>query len=244
MGIKSGTAVVVIPARAGSTRYPNKPLALIHDRPMIQYVWEACTRAQEVSQVWVATDSKEIYRRVLDFGGQAVLTSREFRSGTDRVAYVAREMEADWVLNVQGDEPLISPQDIDAMVRELRRDPETEMVTLGIPLADAERLKDPNTVKVVVDGEGWALYFSRQPLCSRSNGRFTKHLGIYGFSHQALMRFVQLPEGVLERVEGLEQLRALQYGMRIRVIFASQDTISVDTFRDIARVEEYLSMRP
>jgi 3-deoxy-manno-octulosonate cytidylyltransferase (CMP-KDO synthetase) len=230
----------VIPARANSSRFPKKILARIHGRPMIQYVWEAAKRARLLDEVIVATDDAEILAEVRSFGGKAVLTPATFSSGTDRVAYAAQESAAEIIVNLQGDEPLLTPEAIDRLIEALEADPGAEMATLAVVKRDPGELRDGNIVKVVPSGDGRALYFSRQPLAASQDGSFFKHVGVYAFRAGALGRFCRLEASALEKAERLEQLRALENGMAIRVVLIAEDTIAVDTPSDIAKVEARL----
>lgn len=230
----------VIPARAGSTRFPNKILAPILGKPMVQHVWEAARRAKRLNGVLVATDSPEIARAVEAFGGRAEMTSVSCPSGTDRVAEVARATDAGLVFNLQGDEPLLGSETIDALVEALASDPGADMATLAVPCEDPTLLVDPNVVKVVIDSRGHALYFSRQPLACGPGGRFLKHIGVYGYRRAALLELCALPPSRLEQVERLEQLRALEHGKTIRVAVVEDDTVAVDRPGDVALVEARL----
>src|SRR5713101_6119784 len=236
----------VIPARFGSSRLPGKPLVPLAGKPMIQHVWERVRRAQEVSRVLVATDDERIRRAVTEFGGEAVMTRAEHRSGTERLAEVAASAAssgAEIFVNVQGDEPLIEPAAVDAAVEILLEDPSVEVATLSVPIATVGDVMDPNVVKVVLDFEGNALYFSRAPIPwirdtagggagfgPPAGSTHRKHLGLYVFRRS----------GQLEKLEQLEQLRWLENGYRIRVVETTHDSVSVDVTEDIARVEKLL----
>lgn len=207
---------------------------------MIQHVWEAACRTGSLSEVVVATEDESIAEVVRGFGGDVVLTPTGFTSGTDRVAYVARQRPADLVVNIQGDEPLIRPEALDALVAAMHADDRCEMGTLAVIRHSDEQLRDPNVVKVLVSAEGTAMYFSRQPLATDLDGRFYKHVGIYAFRPTALFQFCEMPPSPLEQLERLEQLRALEKGFRIRVVMTVHDTIAVDTPADLARVQQHL----
>jgi len=246
----------VIPARFASSRLPGKPLVPLAGKPMIQHVWERVRRAQEVSRVLVATDDERIRRAVTEFGGEAVMTRAEHRSGTERLAEVAASAAssgAEIFVNVQGDEPLIEPAAVDAAVAILLEDSSVEVVTLAVPIATPGDVMDPNVVKVVLDFEGNALYFSRAPIpwirdtageragfSPPAGSTHLKHLGLYAFRRSALLEFATFPQGELEKLEQLEQLRWLENGYRIRVAETSYDSVSVDVTEDIARVEKLL----
>jgi 3-deoxy-manno-octulosonate cytidylyltransferase (CMP-KDO synthetase) len=235
----------VIPARYQSTRFPGKPLALLGGKPMIQHVRERCLQSGAFERVLVATDDERIADAVRGFGGEVVLTSPDCPSGTDRVAEVARQLgDAEVLINVQGDEPLISP---DAL-RELAgafADPSVEMATLIRPLAAEER-SNPNVVKVVLSLNGDALYFSRAdiPFDREGAGGAPRwaHLGLYGYRRAVLLRLAGLSPSPLERMESLEQLRALEHGIRIRCRFTSHVSVGVDTPEDLVAAERLLGL--
>jgi 3-deoxy-manno-octulosonate cytidylyltransferase (CMP-KDO synthetase) len=250
--------VAIIPARFGSTRLPGKPLSDIHGKPMIQHVHERTRRARRPERVLVATDDERIARVVRGFGGEAVLTSPDHATGTDRLAEAAAHTDASIVVNVQGDEPMLDPAGIDAAVDALLADPELPMATLAVPLLDLEEMLDPSVVKVVSDARGQALYFSRSPipharLAAASDlraaaaeavarGLARKHVGLYAYRRDALMRVASLAPSPLERAEGLEQLRALEHGIRIRVVEREGTRgVAVDTPQDLERVRALLA---
>jgi 3-deoxy-manno-octulosonate cytidylyltransferase (CMP-KDO synthetase) len=239
-------ALVVIPARYDSSRFPGKPLAPIAGKPMIQHVVERARKAQRVSRVIVATDDDRIRAAVESFGGEAAMTRRDHRSGTERIAEVAARVPAEIYVNVQGDEPLISPDVIDASVAEILAAEEVQVSTLCVPIAQPAEIMDPNIVKVVLDFDGNALYFSRAPIpwvrdaAQPVAARHFKHIGIYAFRREALLEFPALPPGELERLEQLEQLRWLENGYRIRVGECEYQGVAVDVPGDVARVEEML----
>jgi 3-deoxy-manno-octulosonate cytidylyltransferase (CMP-KDO synthetase) len=240
------TVLAVIPARYASVRFPGKPLAPIDGRPMIQHVVERVRLAKTVTRVVVATDDERIRAAVEAFGGEAVFTRADHRSGTDRVAEVAAHIEATIYINVQGDEPLISPDTIDTLVSGMLEDPEVKIATPCIAVTDVKDVLDPNIVKVVLDFDGNALYFSRAPIPwirdSKSDVAVShwKHLGLYAFRRDALVEYPTLPPGQLEPIEQLEQLRWLENGFRIRVVETNHEAISVDVPTDIDRVETIL----
>jgi 3-deoxy-manno-octulosonate cytidylyltransferase (CMP-KDO synthetase) len=251
--------VAVIPARYASSRFPGKPLIAIAGRPMIQHVYERACQARQVDTVLVATDDARIVAAVEAFGGQAVMTSAAHPTGTDRVAEIVAQRPYDLVVNVQGDEPGIAPQAIDAMLQPLRDDPAVRMTTLACPLRKVEELLMPHVVKVVVGRAGDALYFSRAPIPYDRHAwpqaphllaadevplqippGCYKHLGLYAYRRDFLLHLAQLPQTTLEQVEQLEQLRVLEHGYRIRVVLTRHDSICVDTPADVARVERML----
>jgi 3-deoxy-manno-octulosonate cytidylyltransferase (CMP-KDO synthetase) len=238
--------VVVIPARYGSTRLPGKPLVSIAGKPMIQRVFERAKLAQCVNQVIVATDDERIVKAVEAFGGEARMTRSDHRTGTERVAEVAAHVEGDVFVNVQGDEPLLDPAAVDAVVASLLEDPPASIATVATPIKTPADIMDPNVVKTVLDFEGNAIYFSRAPIPwvrdtgSKVLARHLKHLGLYVFDREALLEYPTLPPGELERIEQLEQLRWLENGWKIRVAEVEHDAVSVDVPEDVARVEKLL----
>jgi 3-deoxy-manno-octulosonate cytidylyltransferase (CMP-KDO synthetase) len=230
----------IIPARYHSTRLEGKPLVDILGRPMIQHVYEGARRSASLREVIVATDDTRIQRVVEGFGGKAVLTSGSHPTGTDRVAEVARALEADVVVNIQGDEPFIQPGMIDEVVAPLAQNPDIPLCTSMHEVTDREDFSNPNVVKVVVDRAGFALYFSRSliPYPRNAEGhRVFEHIGIYAYRRDFLLEFAQLAPTPLERSESLEQLRALEHGRRIRVVLTRQPYIplSVDTPEDLEK---------
>jgi 3-deoxy-manno-octulosonate cytidylyltransferase (CMP-KDO synthetase) len=242
--------VAVIPARYASTRFPGKPLISIGGKTMIERVWERARQAKLVSKVIVATDDERIASAVRAFGGEVALTRADHRSGTERVAEVAAaHAEAEILVNVQGDMPLIDPAAIDAAIEALREDESVNMATLAVPISNAAEIMDPNVVKTVVDFDGNALYFSRAPIpWVRDRGgpvhaRHLKHLGLYVFRREALLEFATFPQGDLERIEQLEQLRWLENGNRIRVAEVEHESVEVDTPEDVKKVEKMLASR-
>jgi 3-deoxy-manno-octulosonate cytidylyltransferase (CMP-KDO synthetase) len=249
----SGFAVVV-PARYHSLRFPGKPLALIAGKPLIEWVYRRAETVPAVSRVLVATDHDGIASAVRGFGGDVVMTSPNCRTGTDRVAEVARALPFDLIVNVQGDEPLFPPDLVGEMARTAAGDPTADIVTACHPLADETEAADPNVVKVVTDTGGRALYFSRSAIpyrrepeppgdrrrTGRSDPLGRRHVGIYVFRRTSLLRLSELPQTPLEISEGLEQLRALEHGMVIRVVATSQPTVGVDVPGDVKIVEKAL----
>ena len=236
-------AVGVIPARYGSVRFPGKALADLQGRPLVQHVYERARKAESLGRLVVATDDERIRRVVRDFGGEALLTSQEHSSGTDRIAEVARSLPAEIYVNIQGDEPLLDARDIDSLVESMRSDPGLEMATLRRPIEDEEDFLNPNIVKVVVDGAAKALYFSRSPIPFTQHRRRTKahrHIGLYAYRRELLLEIAARPVGDLEMTEQLEQLRVLEMGRRIAVLDAVGDSIGVDTPEDLERVRAIL----
>ena len=235
-------AVAVIPARYASTRFPGKPLIDLAGKTMIERVVDRARAAQTVSRVIVATDDERIANAVRGFGGEAMMTRSTHRSGTERLAEVAAHVEAEIFVNVQGDEPLLDPQAIDSAVGALAEDPAVRVATIATPIREPGPLGDPNVVKVVMDFDGNALYFSRAPIpwLRDAEQDFTphyfKHIGLYVFRRDALLEFPTLPPGELERAEQLEQLRWLENGVPIRVAQTDYDSLSIDVPEDVQRV--------
>jgi 3-deoxy-manno-octulosonate cytidylyltransferase (CMP-KDO synthetase) len=240
-------AAVIIPARFGSTRFEGKPLALICGKPMIEWVLRGANGSKLASYKLVATDDERILNFVKSIGFDAVMTSSEHRSGSDRVAEAARDLDVDIVVNLQGDEPLIEPELIDRLIEELNFS-EADIATPVTRFLSIEELNSLNTAKVVTTRDGYALYFSRAVIPMPRNGqielsRYLKHIGIYAYRKESLMRFVSLPPSELEVIEKLEQLRALENGMRIKVFKTEYRSISVDVREDIERVESEMKAR-
>jgi 3-deoxy-manno-octulosonate cytidylyltransferase (CMP-KDO synthetase) len=239
--------VGIIPARYGSTRFPGKPLALIANKPLIQHVVERCQQSKKLTEVVVATDDTRIWEIVQNFC-RVEMTKPDHPSGSDRIAEVARECACDAVVNIQGDEPLIDPRVIDTVVEALH---DCEMSTAATRIHDIAELDSPNVVKVVVNTAGRAMYFSRRtiPFLRDVQGEplqafpFLKHLGIYGYRRDTLLKLVKLPVSALEQAEKLEQLRALENGIPIAVRVVDYDSVGVDMPEDIARVEKLLQTR-
>ena len=228
----------IIPARYASTRMPGKPLADIAGKPMIQHVYERASLASLPSTVLVATDHEAVRDAVLSFGGQVVMTSPHHVTGTDRLAEVAARSEADVIINVQGDEPLIEPQLIDDLATEFLDNPDLVMATAMTTLTEAD-YHDANVVKVVTDLQGYALYFSRSliPFLRHTPQRSVyKHIGIYAYRRAFLLDFAKLAPTPLELTESLEQLRALEHGYKIKVLPTAYNPVGVDTPEDLAQV--------
>jgi len=249
--------IAVIPARYQSARLPGKALLDIAGKPMVQHVYERTARARGVDRVIVATDDGRIFEAVRRFGGEAMMTSPDHRSGSERMAEVAGRVEAEWFVNVQGDEPLIDPGTIEATLAALPADPRAVVSTPRIALTDVESVIDPHVVKVVTGPDGYALYFSRSPVpfhqfpeAGRVGyaehlrthpeliGRHFKHIGLYCFRADFLRRYPHLTPTPLEQAEKLEQLRILEHGYAIRVVTAAVDSTGVDTEEDLRRVRQ------
>ena len=243
--------LAVIPARFHSKRLPGKALKDLHGKTMVERVYERASEASQVDRVLVATDDERIRDVVAAFGGEVVMTSSEHQSGSDRIAEAVQELPVELIVNVQGDEPLIDPAAIDAAV-EVARETPSAIVTLQNEIAERKTWLDPNVVKVVTDSRGFALYFSRSPIPSnwpnwdgpegkRVEKRCFKHIGLYVYPKDVLMKLTRLPPSPLERAERLEQLRALENGIPIRLKTTSYDSMAVDTEADLEHVRYFLS---
>ena len=232
------SAIGIIPARYGAQRFPGKPLAKILGKPMIQWVYERSVSSNALKKVIIATDDEKIQNVARSFGAETVMTSSHHPSGTDRAAEIARELNVPLIINIQGDEPLIRGEMITSLVNALQDDT-AAMATLAVKSWDDRLLKDENTVKVVFDREGHALYFSRSPIPNNSD-HFWIHIGIYGYQREFLLEFSKLKPTFLENIEKLEQLRALEYGYKIKIIESDHSTLSVDVPGDINRIENIL----
>lgn len=258
--IQRDQVVAIIPARYASSRFPGKPIVDIAGKPMIQWVYERTRQASGVGRVLVATDDRRIHQVVVDFGGEAVMTSPTHPTGTDRLAEVASSLDALLIVNVQGDEPLIEPTAIDAALAPFADDPTLVMSTLRCPIPTLDELFDISITKVVVDTHDFALYFSKAPIpyhrdewgpmasmvprLRLSGGTAPtlgwRHIGLYVYRRTFLLEFARLPQTPLERLEQLEQLRALEHGYRIKVVPTPSVSIGVDTPEDLAKVRQLL----
>lgn len=237
---------VVIPARYASTRLPAKPLRAIAGKPLIQHVWERCCRAKGIDSVIVATDDMRIAEVAFGFGAEVAMTSPKHRSGTDRVAEVAKKLRGyTHIINVQGDEPLVDPKIVAKLASTMAKDKSIEMITSASVFTPDDDLSNPNMVKVVLDRESNGLYFSRSPIpYLRGDGvkpAYYRHQGLYGYTSKFLLQFVKWKPGILEQAESLEQLRALENGAKIRVILAKSAAVGVDTPEDVVAVERLLA---
>ena len=257
--------LAVIPSRYGSSRFKGKPLALIAGKPMIQRVYEQASKAEGISRVVVATDDHRIIKAVEAFGGEALMTSDRHRSGTDRVAEVANALKIapqDIVVNIQGDQPVFSSTCLDAMLAPFKKEPGLVMSTLAFKFTNFKEITDPTNVKVIFDRNGHALYFSRAQIPFPRDGQnkdgqnkngqnrdrqkdvdYFKHLGFYAYTKEFLDLFSQMPQGTLEKIEKLEQLRVLEQGYSIRVVITKEDSPGVDIPRDIQHIESFLKMK-
>jgi len=240
-------AVIVIPARYASTRFPGKPLADIAGRSLIRRVYERASTSSVTTQVWVATDDARILEHVRDFGGHVVWTRDDHESGTDRIAEALGRIEQttgtafDQVVNVQGDEPLIDMESVDSVIRLLQDEPDVDVATLCCPLRSVDEFRSRDVVKVVRDLRGNALYFSRAPIPHDSPELARRHVGLYAYQRHALLAFPDLSQSPLEREEKLEQLRLLQNGFRIRVLDTDKPHSGVDRPEDVERIVHELS---
>ena len=234
-------AVIVIPARYGSTRFPGKPLAQLWGKPIIQHVWERASRSRLCSRVIIATDDERIAAAARGFGAEVAMTRPDHPSGTDRVAEVAANLQANLIVNVQGDEPLVDPAAIDAAVEPLAADPAIPMGTLAAPCEEVADLMNPNIVKVVMDQAGFALYFSRLPIpfVREGHAEATKHrhIGLYVYRREFLLGLAKLAPTPLEQTEKLEQLRVLEHGQKIKVVVVPSASPGVDTVEDLRTLE-------
>jgi len=238
-------AVGIIPARWDSLRFPGKPLHSIAGKPLLKHVWERCLRAENLDLVVIATDDMRVASAAFEWGAEVALTSPKHRSGTNRVAEVARKTKQfAYVINIQGDEPLIDHRLIDKIVQKLRSDRKVGVVTAAHPFEDPADASSPHQVKVVLDLRGNALYFSRAPIpAPRNDDRslFLRHQGIYGFRRETLLQFVRWKPSPLERSESLEQLRALENGVKVHVLVTATGSPGIDTPEDATALEQKLA---
>lgn len=243
-------AIGIIPARFESSRFPGKVLADLLGKPLIQYVYEEALKSNSLEDLLIATDDERILKAVENFGARAVMTAKEHKSGTDRLTEVINPIDTQIVVNIQADEPLIQSSMIDELVNCLLEDPNIPMTSLIHKIEDLQDLMDPNIVKVVKDKNNFALYFSRSPIPHLQSSlpvpqslKFYKHLGLYAYTKDFLFTFTNLPLGKLEQAEGLEQLRALECGFRIKLIETGFNTIGVDTPEDLEKVKQVISQK-
>jgi 3-deoxy-manno-octulosonate cytidylyltransferase (CMP-KDO synthetase) len=248
MSAGSAEILVVIPARYASTRFPGKVLAPLHGKPLVLHAYDRLREAPALAEVIVATDDERVVDVVHAHGGEVALTAPEHASGTDRVAEVARARNADIVVNVQGDEPLVDPALVLEVAGALAGNPDADMATARRRITSREHLDDPNVVKVVCDGAGRALYFSRAPIphprdAADEGSAAWQHIGLYAYRRDFLLEFATWPPTPLEQCEKLEQLRALEHGRTIMVVDTMYESIGVDTPADLERVEHQLAER-
>lgn len=238
--------IIVIPARYGSTRLPGKPLVALAGKPMIERVYERASQSKLAKRVIVATDDDRIMKAVQSFGGEALMTRSTHRTGTERVAEVASHTDGEVFVNVQGDEPLLDPASVDTAINALLEEPAASLSTVATLIKTPADIMDPNVVKTILDFDDNALYFSRAPIpwvrdsASKIQVRHLKHLGLYAFQRSALLEYPTLPQGTLEKIEQLEQLRWLENGWKMRVAEVEHDAVSVDVPADVERVEKLL----
>ena len=238
--------IAVIPARYESSRFQGKPLAEICGKLMIERVYNQAKKVAEFDAVYVATDDERIYNACMERDVQAIMTSTSHRTGTDRIGEVAEKIKADLYVNIQGDEPLIEPDLIDALAVASEEEPELQMATVKSPMSDENEMRNPNNVKVVTDKKGYALYFSRSLLpYPRENTGVTvyKHIGIYAYRRDFLLQYARMEPTALEQTESLEQLRALENGYKIKVIATDFRFVGVDTPEDLAEVNRLYEER-
>ena len=232
----------VIPARLDSTRFPAKVLADLWGKPIIQHVYERARKAKRLDEVLIATDDEKIFDTAKKFGAEVVITSKKHLTGTDRVSEAVKKINAEIVINIQADVPLISPLIIDRVVKVLSDNSTLVMATLMKKIEKKEEFYNPNVVKVVIDKQGFALYFSRSPIpYLKDNFVSYKHIGVYGYRKDFLLTFVQLPRSPLEKIENLEQLRVLENGYKIKMIETDYELIEVDTKEDLRNIISNLS---
>jgi 3-deoxy-manno-octulosonate cytidylyltransferase (CMP-KDO synthetase) len=237
---------VIIPSRYGSSRFPGKPLVVIKGKPLIEYTVEQVKKCKKVDYIAVATDDKRICDFVIkNLKIDVFMTPKACKSGTDRIAFVASKFLKNFriFINVQGDEPLMDPVLIDEIIKSLKKDNTIEYITAAFPIKDIDSINNPNVVKVVFDKDMYALYFSRFAIPFNRDGlkiKYYRHMGIYGYKRKFLLDFSKTKSAFLERIESLEQLRALENGKKIKIIVSKKDFAGVDTLKDIARVEKYL----
>ena len=240
-------AVGIIPARWGSTRFPGKALHSIAGKPLLRHVWERCRRARKLDRLFIATDDFRIAEAAFNWGAEIAMTSPHHASGTDRIAEVAAKLKSfALIINIQGDEPLVDPKLIDRLVRELEGDRKLEMVTAAHPFEDPQDARSPHQVKVVLNQKSDAVYFSRASIPfvrdPTTAPKYFRHQGIYGYRRDLLLRFVRWKTSPLERVEALEQLRALENGVRIRVVMTGSGSPGVDTPEDALMIERLMTV--
>lgn len=238
---------IIIPARYGSSRLEGKPLLKVCEKPVIQWVYEKAQQAKLADMIIVATDDERIFNAVKAFGGEVEMTSVNHKCGSDRIREVAeRHPEITYIVNLQGDEPLIKPESIDAVARNVQEDDKADISTLIRVLTDEEEINNPNLVKCVVDNNGYALYFSRSKIPYERNenvATFYGHLGIYGYKRDALMKMTSLPQTPLEKTESLEQLRAIENGMKIKTSVVDFVPVGIDTAEDLEKFKQIVAQK-
>ncbi len=236
----------LIPARYASTRFPGKPLKLLANKPIIQHVYEQSIKCSKLDEVYIATDDERIRDVIASFGGKVIMTASTHTSGTDRLAEASENLDADLIVNIQGDEPLIEPNIIELALSVWDSDSDFEMSTIATPITDIEDYNNPNVVKVVLAKNGNGLYFSRSPIPyfrNKTNLQTYRHIGLYVYRKSFLLQFTKLSPSPLEQAEGLEQLRALENGYNIRVVITDYAAYGIDTPEDLIRIEKLMKSR-
>jgi len=235
---------IIIPARYNSKRLQGKPLIKVCDKPIIQWVWERAIQVKSADMVIIATDNQQIYDTAKAFGAQVEMTSENHKCGSDRIVEVAQKYpEISYIINLQGDEPMINTDCVEEVIRQIKEDESADISTLLAPIGKDEDLEDPNMVKCVVDVNGYAMYFSRSKIPYERNydiAKFYKHIGIYGYKRESLFKMTQMPQPEIEQAESLEQLRALYNGMKIKVAVVESNAIGIDTKEDLEAFENYV----
>ncbi len=236
--------ICCIPARLKSTRLPEKPLALIQGKPMVQRTYEAAMKCPDIDKVVVVTDHQAVIDIIEKIGGEAIMSPEALATGTDRVAFAAEQFpQFDVVINLQGDEPFIQPQMLSTLIKPFKEDESVQMTTLGSPLDFDTQYKDPNIVKVLYDLKGDAIYFSRSPIPyfrqASDNVNILHHMGVYAFRYDLLQQYCKLPQTSLEIAEALEQLRAIEHGIKIRVGKVSKKTLEINTPEELAQAQQW-----
>ncbi len=242
-----GKTAIIIPARYGSSRLEGKPLIEVNGKPIIQWVYEKAQASKLADMIIVATDDERIFNAVKAFGGDVEMTSAEHKCGSDRIREVVeRHPEISYIVNLQGDEPLIKPDSIDAVARNVQEDEKADISTLIRVLKTEEEINNPNLVKCVIDNNGFAMYFSRSKIPYERNtgvATFYGHLGIYGYKREALLKMTSLPQTPLEKTESLEQLRALENGMKIKTSVVDFVPVGIDTLEDLEKFKQIVSSK-
>lgn len=242
-----GKTAIIIPARYGSSRLEGKPLIEVNGKPIIQWVYEKAQASKLADMIIVATDDERIFNAVKAFGGEVEMTSADHKCGSDRIREVVeRHPEISYIVNLQGDEPLIKPDSIDAVARNVQEDEKADISTLIRVLKTEEEINNPNLVKCVIDNNGFALYFSRSKIPYERNtgvATFYGHLGIYGYKREALLKMTSLPQTPLEKTESLEQLRALENGMKIKTSVVDFVPVGIDTLEDLEKFKQIVSSK-
>ena len=240
-----GKTAIIIPARYGSSRLEGKPLIEVNGKPVIQWVYEKAKQAKLADIIIVATDDERIFNAVKAFGGEVEMTSADHKCGSDRIREVVeRHPEISYIVNLQGDEPLIKPESIDAVAKNVQEDEKADISTLIRVLKDKEEIENPNLVKCVIDNNGFALYFYRSKIPYERNtgvATFYGHLGIYGYKREALLKMTSLPQTPLEKTESLEQLRALENGMKIKTSIVDFVPVGIDTREDLEKFKQIIA---